>query len=230
MLNQGSTLLMIYDRAKNVKAVTLLLGCCKERTRKRAYLLEDKCQAFWEICHYKTNSAFINIGSMFRQGYAQLSIFADLDGDQINQLSQFIEECRFPKDYVIFEQNHAADRLYILLSGEVVVRYKPYDGPSLLVARIEPGGVFGWSAALRRDAYTSGAQAAEDSTVCCINGADLAVICRTYPETGKIFIERLASVIAERLRSTHSQVLKILTQRIEMDDRSFERSLPDDRK
>lgn len=167
---------------------------------------------------------------MFRQGYAQFSIFAGLDGDQINQLSQFIEERRFPKDCVIFEQNHSADRLYILLSGEVVIRYKPYDGPPLLVARIEPGGVFGWSAALRRDAYTSGAQAAQDSTAYCMNGADLAVICRTYPETGRIFLERLASVIAERLRSTHSQVLKILTQRIEMDGRSFQRSVPHDRK
>lgn len=167
---------------------------------------------------------------MFRQGYAQFSIFAGLDGDQINQLSQFIEERRFPKDCVIFEQNHSADRLYILLSGEVVIRYKPYDGPPLLVARIEPGGVFGWSAALRRDAYTSGAQAAQDSTAYCMNGADLAVICRTYPETGRIFLERLASVIAERLRSTHSQVLTILTQRIEMDSRSFQRSLPNGRK
>ena len=167
---------------------------------------------------------------MFRQGYAQLSIFAGLDGNQIHQLSQFIEECQFPKDYVIFEQNHSADHLYILLSGEVVIRYKPYDGPPLLVARIEPGGVFGWSAALRRDAYTSGAQAAQDSAAYCMNGASLAVICREFPETGKIFLERLASVIAERLRSTHSQVLKILTQRIEMDERSFKRSMRNDRK
>jgi len=167
---------------------------------------------------------------MFRQGYAQLSIFAGLDGNQIHQLSQFIEECQFPKDYVIFEQNDSADHLYILLSGEVVIRYKPYDGPSLLVARIEPGGVFGWSAALRREAYTSGAQAAQDSAAYCIRGADLAIIYREYPETGKVFLERLAGVIAERLRSTHAQVLKILTQRIEMDERFDRRSVPNDRK
>ena len=191
---------------------------------------EDKCPSFREICHYTTKWAFVNIGSMFRQGYAQLSIFAGLDGNQINQLSQFIEECQFPKETVIFEQNHSADHLYILLSGEVVIRYKPYDGPSLLVARIEPGGVFGWSAALRREAYTSGAQAAQDSAAYCVEGADLGVICQTYPETGAIFLERLASVIAERLRSTHAQVLKILTQRIEMDNRSFQRSVPNDRK
>lgn len=156
---------------------------------------------------------------MFRQDYAQISIFAGLDGNQISQLSHFIDECQFPKDHVIFEQGQPADRLYILLTGEVVIHYKPYDGPPLLVARIEPGGVFGWSAALRRDVYTSGATTSQDSTVYCLLGTNLQAICVKYPETGKIFLERLASVIAERLRSTHTQVLGILTQGIETDKR-----------
>jgi CRP-like cAMP-binding protein len=154
---------------------------------------------------------------MFRQGYAQLSIFAGLDGNQINQLSQFIEECQFPKDTVIFEQNTPADRLYILLLGGVEIRYKPYDGPPLVVARIDPGGVFGWSAALRRDAYTSGALTTQASQVYALRGTSLAGLCAKYPDTGGVFLERLASVIAERVRSTHTQVLKILTQRIETD-------------
>ncbi len=221
MLDYCLTELMIYESSEIVKVVNGMLGGCKEDEG----FPEDKCLAFREICHYKTKKAFINMGSMLRQGYAQLSIFAGLDGNQISQLSHFFEACQFPKEAVIFEQNQPADRLYILLSGEVEVRYKPYDGPPLLVARIDPGGVFGWSAALRRDAYTSGALAAQDSEAYCIRGADLAIMCRQYPETGKIFLERLASVIAERLRSTHKQVLKILTQRIETDERFLSRSI-----
>ncbi len=174
--------------------------------------MEDKCQPFWEVCHYKTKCAFINIGSMFRQDYAQFSIFSGLDGNQISQLSHFINECRYPKDYVIFEQGQPAMNLYILMEGEVAIRYKPYDGPPLQVARIEPGGVFGWSAAIRRDVYTSGAVAVQDSLTYCILGSNLHIICAQYPETGMMFLDRLASVIAERLRSTHTQVLGILTQ------------------
>jgi CRP-like cAMP-binding protein len=162
-------------------------------------------------------SAFINIVSMYRQGYAQLSIFAGLDGNQISQLSHFIDECQFPKDTVIFEQGQPAGRLYILLAGAVEIRYKPYDGPPLLVARIEPGGVFGWSAALRRDVYTSGAWAVQDSLSLCILGSNLSAICTQNPQTGAVFLDRLAGVIAERLRSTHTQVLEILTQRVNTD-------------
>jgi CRP/FNR family transcriptional regulator, cyclic AMP receptor protein len=153
-----------------------------------------------------------NMMTMFRQDYAQLSIFAGLDDRQLKQLSPFLIEVQFGQDEVVFEQGQPAQFLYILLSGEVVINYKPYDGPQLTVARIEPGGVFGWSAALGRDIYTSGALAALPSATCCIRGAHLSVIRERHPEMGNILLERLASVIAQRLASTHTHVLGILTK------------------
>lgn len=186
-----------------------MLGPCKEY---KIDPLEDKCPLFWERCHYKKNIAFINMGSMLRQDYARLAIFEGLDGNQIHQLAPFLVECQFHKGFVVFEQGQPAEHLFILLGGEVLIHYKPYDGPSLNVARIEPGGVFGWSAALRHDVYTSRAVAAQDSAALCMRGASLPVICAKYPETGNIWLEHLASVIAQRLQSTHAQVLELLRQ------------------
>lgn len=169
---------------------------------------------------------------MFRQDYAQLPIFAGMDCTQISQLSPYIVECQLAKDLVIFEQNQPADYLYILLSGEVAIRYKPYDGPELTVSRIVPGGVFGWSAALGRDVYTSGAVVLQKSVAYRIRGSNLHVICVQYPETGQILLDRLASVIAERLQSTHIQVLGMLSQGIdpEYSSSSLRRSLRNVRK
>lgn len=154
---------------------------------------------------------------MFRQEYTHFPIFAGLDSSQISQLTPFLVECHFVKDCVIFEQGQPAEYLYILLSGEVVIHYKPYDGPPLNVARIEPGGVFGWSAALRRDLYTSGALAVKDSLAFRIQGSSLQALAAQDPETAEILLDRLAGVIAERLRGTHTQVLSILTQGIDPD-------------
>ena len=152
---------------------------------------------------------------MFRQEYARFAIFAGLSKCQIGQLLPYLRECWFPEDSLIFEQGQPAENLYILLSGAVIIRYKPYDGPPLTVARIEPGGVFGWSAALHRDVYTSGAFAHEKSQAFGIRGADLAVICADHPEVGAILLDRLASVIARRLQDTQTQVRDILTQGID---------------
>jgi hypothetical protein len=37
-------------------------------------------------------------------------------------------------------------------------------------------------------------------------------LCETHPETGVVLLERLAEVIAERLRNTHQCVVDLLRQ------------------
>jgi CRP-like cAMP-binding protein len=161
---------------------------------------------------------------MFRQDYARFSIFEGLDESQIGQLTPYLVECQFPPDYIVFEQGQPAENLFILLSGEVNIYYKPYDGPTLTVAHIEPGGVFGWSAALHRDCYTSAAVTMRESLAYRIRGINLQAIRERYPETGQLLLERLAGVIAERLRSTHTQVLGILSQGLDTSANLSQRS------
>ena len=113
---------------------------------------------------------------------------------------------------VLFQQDQFADRLFLLLSGRVEICFKPYDGESLTVSLIEPGGVFGWSAALGRSSYTSGAVCTADGRCLSIRGRDLRRICEEHPATGVILLERLAEVIALRLTSTHDHVMELLRQ------------------
>ena len=90
-----------------------------------------------------------------------------------------------------------------------------YDGPPLSVAHIIPGGVFGWSAALGRQEYTSGAQAGSDCLVVRVRNESLHRLCESYPDTGGVLLDRLAGVIAERLRNTHASILAMLSQGID---------------
>ena len=113
---------------------------------------------------------------------------------------------------VFFQQDQPADRLYLLVSGRVEIRFKPYDGEALTVSIIEAGGVFGWSAALGRSSYTSGAICTADGRCLSIRGRDLRRICEDHPATGVILLERLSEVIALRLTSTHDHVMELLRQ------------------
>lgn len=155
------------------------------------------------------------IGEMFRQDLATLSLFQGLTPQQLQLLEGLLEYCNFTSGQVIFQQGQQAERLFILLAGQVEVQYKPYDGDSLTVAVIEPGGVFGWSAALGRHSYTSAAIAITASDACTIRGSQLHHLCDQHPETGAVLLDRLAGVIAERLRNTHEQVLAILSQGVD---------------
>ncbi len=154
---------------------------------------------------------------MLKQELAHLAIFKNLDGDELERIAPLLNLCFFQPDEIIFEQGQRAVHLYILLEGEVVISYKPYDGPALTVARIVPGGVFGWSAALRRDIYTSAAISISKSEAICMSSQQLKTLCEKHPKTGTLLLEHLADVIAQRLNSTHSQILSILTQGMALD-------------
>lgn len=152
---------------------------------------------------------------MYRQELARLQIFQGLSPSELELVDSIAEHVHLPRNQTIFEQGQRASHLYILQEGRVVIRFKPYDGPALVVARIEPGGVFGWSAALHRDIYTSGAAAELDSQAFCIPAASLYWLCDQCPETGNVVLQRLAKVVSERLRSTHTPILNILRQGVD---------------
>ena len=132
-------------------------------------------------------------------------------GDRQRILQRFHVEDHEVEE-VIFFQGQPADRLYLLASGQVEIRFKPDDGEALTVSVIEPGGVFGWSAALGRRSYTSGAVCTESGHSLSIRSRDLRRIFEENPATGVILLERLAEVIAMRLTSTHAHVMELLRQ------------------
>jgi CRP-like cAMP-binding protein len=144
---------------------------------------------------------------------ASLPIFrGGLQADEVELLASRFNEESVQAGAVLFTQDARADKLYVVLSGHLEIRFKPYDGEILTVAELREGGVLGWSSALGRRTYTSSAVAIEDSRVLSIRGQALRRLCETHPKTGVVILERLAEVIAERLRSTHEHVVKMLRE------------------
>jgi CRP/FNR family transcriptional regulator, cyclic AMP receptor protein len=138
------------------------------------------------------------------------TLFSGFSDTQLDSLAKLFEGEHLQAGETIFAQDDPADRLYVLLSGRVAIRFKPHDGEVLTVTEIAPGGVFGWSAALGRRSYTSSAVCLEAGEALGLRGADLRRLCETQPDTGVVILERLAEVIAQRLRSTHEQVVELL--------------------
>jgi CRP/FNR family cyclic AMP-dependent transcriptional regulator len=142
--------------------------------------------------------------------YGHLAFFAGLQTADIQLLAPYFAPQTWVAGTVIFEQDDYSEYLYLVVSGEVTIRFKPHDGPVMIVTRVQPGGVFGWSAAMNNPAYTSGAICSLDSEVLRIRGMDLRAIIEKHPELGKVILERLAGVIAERKRSQQEQISSIL--------------------
>jgi CRP-like cAMP-binding protein len=144
--------------------------------------------------------------------FKDLSLFKDFSATQFNALRPLFLPKHEPAGAVIFEQGDPAEYLYIVVEGEINIRFKPDDGPAIIVARVRPEGVVGWSAALGSPMYTSAAICTTECQMLRVRSQDLRQLCEQDPETATLLLERLATVIAERLRNTHHHVMALLEQ------------------
>lgn len=142
--------------------------------------------------------------------FSSLFLFRDLSPCHLELLNPLFVLCEFAADTVLFEQGDPAENLFAVVNGEVVVNFKPDDGPNITVARVQPGSIVGWSAALGSRRYTSSAVCTTTTQLLRVRGDDLRHLCLQHPDTGTIVLDRLATVIAERLHSTHDLVLSLL--------------------
>jgi len=147
---------------------------------------------------------------MDADSFPNLFLFRGLTSEQLNLLQPLFIPGEFTADTVLFEQGDPAENLFAVVSGEVVVNFKPDDGPMIVVACVRPGSIVGWSAALGSRRYTSSAVCTTYTQLLRVRGDDLRRLCLQHPDTGMIFLDRLATVIAERLHSTHDLVLSLL--------------------
>ena len=142
----------------------------------------------------------------------RLTILEELDQDMIEILSPLFHEYSCRPGTVIFQQGDQAEFLYLVVDGKVDMSFKPYDGTPITVSHVGKGGLFGWSAVLGSNQYTSTAIAIEDVDAYRIQGDELRKLCVEHPEAGKDILEHLAENVSSRWTDAHEQVKSILFQ------------------
>jgi CRP-like cAMP-binding protein len=141
---------------------------------------------------------------------AALPLFADLSAYQLGAVAPLFHAVRLPVEATIFRQNDPARAVYLLLEGEVAIRFEPPDGGCFEIATIRPGGVFGWSAMLERSHYTSAAVTRTPIYALQAGGESLRRVMRADPGMGILLLERMTQVIASRLESFRAQLATLL--------------------
>lgn len=142
----------------------------------------------------------------------QSPMFASLDETSLDLLQPLFESYACQAGTVILQQGKPADYLYLIVSGSAEVSYKPYDGNPITVTHVERGGLFGWSAVVGSEKYTSSTIAIEALEAVRVRGSDLRKFCVEHPEVGREILERLANSVSGRWKDAWEQVKSILSQ------------------
>ena len=147
---------------------------------------------------------------MLKEEIARFPLFKDLTQDQLKKIAPVFWRVTLAAGETIFSQGDEARSVYVIESGEVVLRFFPEDGGSVDIETITQDGVFGWSAALGRAQYTSSAICLTPIKAIATNGTDLRRVMRGDKELSAVLIERMAQVVAHRLQSFRTQIHALL--------------------
>jgi len=127
-----------------------------------------------------------------RDTLARVSLFADLDGPQLENLAHTLDEERFPGGTRVVRRGLPSGGLYVILEGgaSVVV-----DGTER--AALKPGDFFGEASVLTGDAAIADVVAQGDLRCAVADSGEVRPLLRRYPSIAI----RMLEVGARRLRA-----------------------------
>jgi CRP-like cAMP-binding protein len=139
-----------------------------------------------------------------------IPLFQDLNAKQNSMLSAAFEAFNCTPGTVIFEQGDPAQHLYLILRGKVLISYKPYDGPRIVLTHLKDGDVFGWSAAVGSTKYSSSVVSETMLESIRIRRDQLRDLVMNYPDIGQMIIDRLALNVSPRWKNAHQQIQPLI--------------------
>jgi len=126
-------------------------------------------------------------------------LFASLNVDEINQLSNFSSMKEFKADETIFEYNQPNTHFYMLMEGLVYLQL-PVNPQELrfAISKVEKGELFGISSLLKSPRYTSTAQCYEDTKVLSIEAKPFRELLQLNCPAGLDIINQVAHIYFTR--------------------------------
>jgi len=142
------------------------------------------------------------------------ALFDDLSEDDLTLVAPSFSALTLPAGQTLFHQNEPAHLLYLIATGQVALRYKPYDGPEMGLTHVPAGGAVGWSAVTGGPVYTATAITSLPSELLIAQGADLRKLLVEHPIAGQRLLKRLAMAVSPRWEGAYRQVMTMISRGI----------------
>ena len=135
--------------------------------------------------------------------------FAMLNDDQLKAIAMIADEKIHPKDALLVKENTHADKLILLLEGDVDLIYSGGGEGAVvnaLVGSIAPGEMLGVSTLIEPYTYISSARATEEVKTVEIDGTALRALLEVDPKLGYALMRNTAVAVLERLKYTQVEL------------------------
>ena len=139
-----------------------------------------------------------------------VSIFRELDADELREVAAICREERFKSAEYIFREGESGNRLYLIVEGEVrISRDVPGSGEEAL-AVLKPGSLFGEMAVFDRHERSTDAISNGGTTCLTISRADFEMLLDLNRELAYKILWGTVRLLSGRLRSTNDSLRSFL--------------------
>jgi CRP-like cAMP-binding protein len=135
--------------------------------------------------------------------------FAMLTEDQLKAIAMVAEEKTYPKESLLLKENSPANKLILLLEGDVDLIYSGGGEGAIcnaLVGSIAPGEMLGVSSIIEPYTYISSARANLPAKVIEIDGAAVRALMQVDNLLGYALMRNVATAVLERLKYTQVEL------------------------
>ena len=164
------------------------------------------------------NSFSAHVGTPERgetmQNYAQMfddGLFKGLAPDEAEAFVNRCEKKTYRDKTVLFEEATDATSLYLLLEGEVDLKFElPANRGSAVLATRKPGDAIGWSALVPPYQYKFSGTCKGEVTLLQINRSEMQAVFAANYHLGYIFMRNIAALSGDRLLRIQDRLAKVL--------------------
>ena len=135
--------------------------------------------------------------------------FAQLGDEQLKAISMVSDEKTYPKDSLLVKEDNPANKLFVLLEGDVDLVYSGGGEGAIsnaLVGTIAPGEMLGVSSLIEPYTYISSARATMPVKVVEIDGAAVRALIQVDKMMGFVLMKNVAAAVLERLKYTQVEL------------------------
>ena len=135
--------------------------------------------------------------------------FTSLNDEQLRAIAMISEEKTYPKESLLIKENTPANKLVLLLEGDVDLIFSGGGEGAVtnaLVGSIAPGEVYGVSALIEPYTFISSVRETVPVKVVEINGAALRALLEVDSKLGYALMRNVAVAVLERLKYTQVEL------------------------
>jgi len=134
-------------------------------------------------------------------------LFSVLPGRTIADLANQFSIKNYTKDQYVFHQEDRAERLYVILNGEISIESYNLDGTMTKITHLRGGEIFGEFGLIDEKGRSAAAIIAKRTTLASLPSNVFQKLLDAYPE----FSRRLLQVLVARLRGSNHQIESLVT-------------------